>query len=106
MSKIKKIIIIVSASIFILAILFFFANRKKQQENYITEKAVFQDLKSTVSVTGELVSNGRLNLNFETAGRIVSAGFVGQKIAQGDTIGRIDDFILNKEAEKSVSGSG
>ena len=101
MNKKRKIIIIISVCILILLAIIFFASRKDESGNYITEKVSVQDLKQTVSVTGELVSENELSLNFETSGKVSWTGFVGQKLAVGDILGRIDDATLNKEVEKA-----
>jgi RND family efflux transporter MFP subunit len=101
MSKKRKIVIIISVCILILLAIIFFASRKDNSVNYITERVSVQDLKKTVSVTGELVSENELSLNFEMPGKVNWTGFVGQKVTAGDILGQIDDATLNKEVEKA-----
>ncbi|MBD3238404.1 MAG: efflux RND transporter periplasmic adaptor subunit, partial [Candidatus Moranbacteria bacterium] len=56
----------------------------------------------TVSVTGALVSESEVKLNFEISGRVSEIRAAeGMQVAAGEVIAMVDDEILNLEAEKS-----
>ena len=98
----RKKIIIISAAIIVIAVVVFAVRGKGENVEYETQEVVTQDVKQTVSVTGELSSEDEISLNFETSGRIQSIDVVvGEKVAQGEVIATVNDEILSEEYTKS-----
>ncbi|KKP97633.1 MAG: Efflux transporter, RND family, MFP subunit [Candidatus Moranbacteria bacterium GW2011_GWE1_36_7] len=105
MSKKKKWII--WSIIFVVAIggiIFYFKN-KKPVTTYTTADATKGTLAQTVSVTGDLVAQDEITLNFELGGR-VSKVFVkpSNKVAAGDPIATLTDATLQKQLEQAQAG--
>ena len=98
MTKRKKITFWSVGIILAIVLIFVFFNRGKNKVEYETTAAQKKDLFQTVSVTGELVSEDELGLNFEIGGRIKSVDvFESKKVAKGDVVGMIEDEILSQE---------
>ena len=90
MTRNKKIAIVISVVV-VIVIVVIVVRRGKDEIEYKTETAQTKDIQQTVSVTGELVSEEEVNLNFETSGRIKTIStYVGEKVAQGDVLATID----------------
>ena len=105
MAKTKKWLIwIVIAAIIIDGVVFYFKN-KKPVTTYTTADVSKGSLAQTVSVTGDLVANDEITLNFEIGGR-VSKVFVkpSDQVAAGDKIAILTDSILQKQAEQAKAG--
>lgn len=102
MTKVKKwgIWILIIAAV-IGGVVFYFKN-KKPVTTYTTADAVLGDLKQTVSVTGDLVADEEITLNFELGGR-VSKVFVKQsdQVAAGDKIATLTDATLQKQVDQA-----
>lgn len=80
----------------------FFMTRGNGKVEYETESAQKKDVFQTVSITGELVSESEIDLNFEIGGRVKSINaYVGKKVARGDVIGMIKDDILGQEYNRA-----
>lgn len=103
MSKTKKILIsiIVIALIVIGGPIFYFKN-KKPVTAYTTADATKGKLTQTVSVTGDLVAQDEITLNFELGGR-VSKVFVKEsdQVAAGDKIATLTDATLQKQVDQA-----
>ncbi len=83
----------------IIFLVFWFSREKEIQ--YITEKVQKTDLMQTVSVSGEVVSDSEINLDFELSGRVKKVVSVGKEISAGEMVAEIEDEILRREAEKA-----
>lgn len=104
--KIKIIVIILAAVLILIIGAAFYFGKSKNKIEYITEKASYQNLEKTVSVTGELKDNSELNLNFEITGRLKSIARVGNEVIQGEAIAALEDYNLNQEVEKAQIALG
>jgi len=100
--KTKKILIFGGSAVLIIGIGSFFVFGKDSASEYVTEKAEKGTVAKTVSVTGSLLSENEINLNFETAGRIndIRVG-VGDKVAKSEVLAVINSNILSKEVDKA-----
>lgn len=66
------------------------------------ETVTVGDLKKTVSVTGSLISESLIALNFENVGRIQEIKVkVGDKVIEGDIIATLDNNVLNEQVKKA-----
>lgn len=103
MTKSKKLIIWVSVLVLILGITIgFFLLRKKPSAEYLTEEVRKGILSREVSVTGKLVSQEEINLNFETTGRVKELKvYTGKEVVKGEILATIEDGILSGEVEKA-----
>lgn len=105
MTKSKKIIswVLIAAAI-IGAVIFYFKS-KKPITTYTTSDVTKGTLAQTVSVTGDLVANDEITLNFEIGGR-VSKVFVkpSDKVAAGDKIATLTDATLQKQVAQAKAG--
>ena len=103
MSKKRKIILwlsIISALVLVGAYLLF--GTKKNTTEYTTALTQKTSIVQTVSVTGDLVDNEEIVLNFEVGGRVKKVLVEkGRKIAEGETIATIDDANLSSEADRA-----
>lgn len=103
MSKTKKRIVwaIVVLGVLIGGIIYFTKSRKPVT-TYTTAEAIKGTLNQTVSVTGDLVANEEITLNFEIGGRVDKV-FVkeSQKVASGDKIATLTDSTLQKQTEQA-----
>ena len=98
MTRNKKITIWSAIAIIIVLVIIFFATRGNEKFEYETELLEKKDITQTVSVTGEMISEDEIGLNFEIGGRIKSVNvFVGKAVAKGDVIGMINDDVLSQE---------
>lgn len=103
MTKRKKLMIWVSGLVLIFGIIgsFFFFGKKLQVE-YLTEEVRRGTLSRQVSVTGKMVSQEEINLNFETTGRVKEIKvYVGKEVVKGEILATIEDGILSGEVEKA-----
>lgn len=105
MSKYKKISIWSIIIIAVVAGIIFFTRSKKPAVTYTTADAAKGTLSQTVSVTGDLVANEEITLNFEIGGR-VSKVFVKEsdKVAAGDKIATLTDSTLQKQVDQAKAG--
>lgn len=88
--------------VFIGAVGFWFASKDKSVENLEKEAVTQGQVKKTVSVTGSLISEAPVVLDFENGGRIKDVKVkVGDKVAEGDLIALLDDSLLNEQVEKA-----
>ena len=103
MTKKKKIIIgLVAGTLAAIGAVGFFLSKKKSQTEYLTQAVQRGVVSREVSVTGTLVSQEEINLNFETAGRVKKIdAYVGREVVKGEVLATIDDGILSGEAEKA-----
>lgn len=75
---------------------------KDEEKKYLTEKAQKGEIKKTVSITGSVVSEKPVGLNFEIAGRIKEIKKeAGQEAAEGEVIAVLEDKVLSKQLEKA-----
>lgn len=106
MSKTKKRIIWAGVVILLLVGAgYYFASSKKPTTTYTTAEAAKGDLKQTVSVTGDLVANQEITLNFEIGGRVGKV-FVKEsnQVAAGDKIATLVDNTLQKQVDQAKAG--
>lgn len=105
MSKSRKYVIWLIAILLIAGGVFWFAKSRSPKTTYTTAEAAKGNLKQTVSVTGDLVANEEITLNFEIGGR-VSQVFVKEsdQVAAGDRIATLTDDVLGKQVEQAKAG--
>jgi RND family efflux transporter MFP subunit len=103
MTKTKKWIISIIVIVILLgSIGFWFSGKNKTVENLEKEEVKQGQVEKTVSVTGSLISEAPVVLNFENGGRIQDIKVkVGDKVAEGDLIALLDDSLLNEQVEKA-----
>jgi RND family efflux transporter MFP subunit len=103
MTKTKKWIISIIVIVILLgSIGFWFSGKNKTIENLEKEEVKQGQVEKTVSVTGSLISEAPVVLNFENGGRIQDIKVkVGDKVAEGDLIALLDDSLLNEQVEKA-----
>lgn len=102
MKRSKKIIIGVVIMVAVIAGMAFYVRSKRPMTTYTTADVVKGNLSQTVSVTGDLVANEEITLNFELGGRIGEV-FVkpSDQVAAGEKIATLVDSTLQKELEQA-----
>lgn len=102
MSKTKKISIWIVAILLILGGIVFYFKSKKPVTTYTTADVTRGKLSQTVSITGDLVAQDEITLNFELGGR-VSKVFVKEsdRVAAGDKIATLTDSTLQKQVDQA-----
>ncbi|EKD58461.1 MAG: hypothetical protein ACD_56C00119G0008 [uncultured bacterium] len=105
MSKTKKWIIWLVVIAAIVGGIVFYVKSKKPVIEYTTADAVMGTLTQTVSVTGDLLAENEITLNFELGGR-VSKVFVKEsdQVAAGDKIATLTDATLQKQVDQAKAG--
>ncbi len=104
MSKKKKILIwiVVTVTLISLIALYFYANSKKNQKEYTVASVEKGSVVQTVTVTGDIIDDGEITLNFEIGGRIKEVyAKVGQTFAQGEVISLLNDADLTNQTEQA-----
>lgn len=104
MSKTKKWVSWIIFFLLVGATIFFYVRSKKPVTTYTTSDVSRGDLAQTVSVTGDLVANEEITLNFEIGGR-VSNVYVKKSaaVAAGDKIATLTDATLQKQLDQAKS---
>lgn len=102
MAKTKKWIIWLAVIALVIGGGVFYAKSKKPQTAYTTADVAKGTLAQTVSVTGDLVADEEITLNFEIGGRVDKV-FVKEsdQVAAGDRIATLTDAILSKQVEQA-----
>lgn len=102
MSKTKKIIIWLIVAVVVVGSIVLFVKSKKPVTTYTTADVTKGNLAQTVAVTGDLVAQDEITLNFELGGR-VGRVFVkaSDKVAAGDRIATLVDSSFQKQAEQA-----
>lgn len=105
MKKTKKWIIWIVVVAAIIGGIVFYVKSKKPVTTYTTADAVRGTLAQTVSVTGDLVANEEITLNFELGGRVGKV-FVkpSDRVAAGDKIATLIDSTLQKQVDQAKAG--
>jgi RND family efflux transporter MFP subunit len=105
MAKTKRWLIWISVIVVIIGGVFWYFKSKKPVTTYTTAEAVKGNLGQTVSVTGDLVAQDEITLNFEIGGR-VGRVFVksSDKVAAGDKIAVLTDATLQKQLDQAKAG--
>lgn len=102
MTKTKKWILIGTGIVVIIGIALFWFSRGDENENLQKETVESGSLKKTVSITGSLISESPINLNFENLGRLQEIKVkVGDEVAEGDLIAVLENNILNEQVKKA-----
>jgi len=87
---------------FIFASRIFLLKLGKDKKEYLTQTASRKTILQTVSSTGTLVSESKINLDFEVTGRIKDVRVkIGDRIAKGEILAEIENEILGQEVEKA-----
>jgi len=102
MTKAKKWIIWIIVLAAVIGGVVFYVKSRAPKTAYTTADAIKGNLKQTVSVTGDLVANEEITLNFELGGR-VSKVFVkpSNQVAAGDKIATLTDDVLGKQVDQA-----
>lgn len=102
MTKTKKWLFIGIGIVVIVGVALFWFNRGDENENLQKEIVETGSLKKTVSITGSLISESPINLNFENLGRLQEIKVkVGDEVAEGDLIAVLENNILNEQVKKA-----
>lgn len=81
---------------------FYYSKSKNPKIEYTTAEVQRGNLPQTVSVTGKLVDDQEIILNFELGGRVKQVYVKkGDKVAVGDKIAMIDDVSLNDQVRQA-----
>ncbi|MFQ5487144.1 MAG: hypothetical protein ACE5ET_01705, partial [Gammaproteobacteria bacterium] len=64
---------------------------------------VARELAPTIQVTGDVISRHDARLSAEVAGRLVSVAEVGERVAAGGVVARIDHELLRFQREESLA---
>lgn len=100
--KTKKWILIIVVGVIIIAGVIFWSQKNKNTDNLQKEAVIKGDLRKTISVTGSLLSETSIALNFETAGRIQEIkAKIGDKVIEGDVLAVLDNNTLNEGVKKA-----
>lgn len=102
MAKTKKWIIIVIIMLAVVSGVVLYVRSRAPKTTYTTADVTKGDLAQTVSVTGDLVANEEITLNFELGGRVGKV-FVkpSDKVAAGDNIATLIDTTLQKQVDQA-----
>jgi HlyD family secretion protein len=102
MAKTKKWIILIIIVLAVVSGVVLYVRSKKPVTTYTTADVVRGNLAQTVSVTGDLVANEEITLNFELGGRVGKV-FVkpSDKVAAGDKIATLIDSTLQKQVDQA-----
>jgi len=101
-SKKKKIIIAIIVVLILLGSGVFYLSGKKKKIEYITAPVERGTLNQTVSVTGNLISDDEVRLNFEIPGRISKILIKkGDIVSRGDVLAVLDDSGLSIQAAQA-----
>lgn len=105
MAKAKKWIIWLIVIAAVIGGVVFYFKSKKPVTTYTTADATKGKLAQTVSVTGDLVAEDEITLNFELGGRVGKV-FVkpSDKVAAGDKIATLIDSNLRGQVEQAKAG--
>lgn len=107
----KKKWIIFGLVIVVILISAVFFNKNGQEAPYVTAKAVVQDIKQTVEVTGQVESADDIDLNFLRSGIIYNiSAKVGQKVTAGQTLaslkaGDVSSQVADARAAVAIAES-
>jgi RND family efflux transporter MFP subunit len=106
---IKKILIILGTVVAIGLIIFFLAFNKKDTTTYSTEKIIKDSIVETVSETGMIKAQNKIDLSFLGSGRIAKINYqVGDQINKNNVLAELDYESLNirkDEANASIAVS-
>lgn len=105
MAKTKKWLIWIVIILAVIGSIVLYVKSKKPVTTYTTAEATKGSLAQTVSVTGDLVANEEITLNFELGGRVGKV-FVKEsdKVAAGDKIATLIDTTLQKQVDQAKAG--
>ncbi len=102
MTKVKKIIFIGIGIAVVSGIVLFWSSKSSENDNLQKETVKSGSLKKTISITGSLISESSINLNFENLGRLQEIKVkVGDEVAEGDLIAVLESNILNEQVKKA-----
>lgn len=101
-NKKRKIIVVTGVALAILAGILLYVKNKGGSVQYTTAEVRKGDLVRTVSITGNLVADEDVDLNFEVPGRVNKILVKkGDTVLRGDTIALIDDKTFSLEVEQA-----
>lgn len=102
MKRSKKIIISIIVVATVVGSVVWYVKSRAPKTTYTTAEVTKGDLAQTVSVTGDLVANEEITLNFELGGRVGKV-FVkpSDRVAVGDKIATLVDSTLQKQLEQA-----
>lgn len=106
----KKWVIFIVVLVIIL-VMAAFLNKNGKEAPYVTAKAVVQDIKQTVEVTGQVESADDIDLNFLRSGIIYNINAkVGQKVTAGQTLaslraGDVSSQVADARAAVAIAES-
>jgi len=102
MRKKTKWILFAVISVIIIGGLVLWSKSGPGTENLQKDTAEKTELKKTISVTGSLVSESPIALNFENSGRVQDIRFeIGDKVIEGDVVAVLDNNVLSEQVKKA-----
>ena len=100
--KFKKRVWFIAGALVIIIAGGFWYSKNKGNENLQKEVATRNSLKRTIPITGSLVSESPIALNFENSGRVQTIKYkVGDKVIEGDIIAVLDNNVLSEQVKKA-----
>jgi RND family efflux transporter MFP subunit len=105
MSKTKKWSIWIAIIVVVIGGIVWYVKSRKPVTTYTTADVTKGDLAQTVSVTGDLVAQDEITLNFELGGRVGQV-FVkaSDKVAAGDKIATLVNSTFQKQVDQAKAG--
>jgi len=98
----KKTIIWVIIVIILGGGIFYFTRSEGDESKYVTTKVEKDDIKQTVSITGEIAPVSKASLSFETSGVVENIYFeVGDRVEKGDRIARVDNSVVTSQLNEA-----
>lgn len=102
--KLTKKRVVVLAVVAIVAIGVGLKLSKKEESIYLTETAKKGNIEQTVTATGSIRSNNRVEVGAQVDGKITELNVkLGQKVKKGDLLAKIDSMTQENDLEKAKS---
>jgi len=101
-AKTKKWIFLGVGAVIIVGGLIFFLNKGENLESLEKEVVSVGEVQKTISITGSVVSESPIALNFQDVGRVSEIRFeVGDKVIENDVIAVLDNNVLLERVKKA-----
>lgn len=102
MTKTRKWILFGIIGVVIITVIVIWFKKDDGTKDLQTEIVVKSNLRKTISVTGSLLSESPIALNFESAGRIQSINVkIGDEVIENDVVATLDNNVLSEQVKKA-----